>query len=568
MATFTDANPSPNISDFTASIDWGDGSITPGTVTPDGSGGFRVIGTHTYSASGMYNTKVAIVDAGGSKASGDGLVTVDPDVLTTPNAPQLIAKDDTGASDIDGFTRNNGSSKAPLAFTVTGINPANSFVQLYELTEPGMVALGTATRAVNGTATITLAGGANLPLRDGIYHIAATASATAGGVQSGLSAVTGITVQTSLFLTTSPAENASIAALPLDQLGNPSITLNFSHPIAGLTDGEPALAAADSSVLSLTAAGQALEISTVYHIHSDGTSAIVVTPAAPPAAAIYSLSVDLASFPDVAGNIAAGPPGGNFTFTVNGPPDAPVTINPIAPATIEATQGTLTVQVTTTDPDLGRTLVYSLPHGAPSGAAINPSTGLFTWAPTVAQGGTTYSIAINVAVAGTPSVNNTAIFSVTVTLPPPAVVRHVSIQKIKTAKKKTTEVIELQFNQAMNAVDAQSIQSYSLVTVPKSKKQKSKPFPLAKASYDASTFTVTLTTRKALVLNPPLKLTGKALNLLDALGRPLNGGVNFVAVLSKAGITVTSAVPLARPTGLTAAAVDAVLETMARPENP
>ena len=240
MATFTDANPGPNISDFTASIDWGDGSITPGTVTPDGSGGFRVIGTHTYSASGIYNTKVAIVDAGGSKASGDGLVTVGPDVLTTPNPPQLIAKDDTGASDIDGFTRNNGSSKAPLAFTVTGINPANSFVQLYELTEPGMVALGTATQAVNGTATITLAGGANLPLSDGIYHIAATASATAGGVQSGLSAVTGITVQTSLFLTTSPAENASIAALPFDQLGNPSITLNFSHPIDGLTDGERA----------------------------------------------------------------------------------------------------------------------------------------------------------------------------------------------------------------------------------------------------------------------------------------------------------------------------------------
>ena len=222
--------------------------------------------------------------------------------------------------------------------------------------------------------------------------------------------------------------------------------------------------------------------------------------------------------------------------------------------------------MTTTDPDLGRTLVYSLPHG-PVGGCDQSVHRPFTW-PRPCAGRHHYSIAINVAVAGTPSVNNTAIFSVTVTLPPPAVVRHVSIQKIKTAKKKTTEVIELQFNQAMNAVDAQSIQSYSLVTVPKSKKQKSKPFPLARASYDASTFTVTLTTRKALVLNPPLKLTGKALNLLDALGRPLNGGVNFVAVLSKAGITVTSAAPLARPIGLTAAAVDAVLETMARPENP
>ncbi len=291
----------------------------------------------------------------------------------------------------------------------------------------------------------------------------------------------------------------------------------------------------------------------------------MVTPVAPPPAAIYSLNVDLASFPDVAGNIATGPPGGTFTFTVTGPPNAPVTINPIAPATIEATNGTLTVQVTATDPDLGRTLVYSLPQGAPSGAAIDPSTGLFTWTPTLAEGGTTYSIAINVAVAGTPSVNNTRNFSVTVTLPPPAVVQNVSIQKIETGNKKTTEVIELQFNQPMNAVNAQNIQIYGLVTVPKSKKQKSKPFPLAKASYNPSTFTVTLTTRKSLVLNPPLKLTVQALALLDALGRPLNGGVNFVAVLSKAGAAVASAVPLPRSSGLTAAAVDAVLEAGWRP---
>ncbi len=257
VATFIDANPDPNIGDFSASIDWGDGSISAGTVAPDGSGGFNVIGTHTYAASGMYNTKVAIVDAGGSMASADGIVTVSPDALVPPDRPQLIPSDDTGESDSDGFTRNNGSAGAPLAFTITGINPANSFVQLYEVTKLGTVALGTAAQAQNGTATITLAGGANLPLNDGTYDIAAAASATAGGTQSSLSNVTSITVETSLFLTTEPAENASIAALPADQLGNPAITLNFSRPVAGLTEGASALSASDPNALSLTAGGKA-----------------------------------------------------------------------------------------------------------------------------------------------------------------------------------------------------------------------------------------------------------------------------------------------------------------------
>jgi len=149
-------------------------------------------------------------------------------------------------------------------------------------------------------------------------------------------------------------------------------------------------------------------------------------------------------------------------------------------------------------------------------------------------------------------------------LPPPATVERVTIDKIKTGKKKTTEVIELQFNQALNTGDAKNLRSYSLVTVPKSKK-KSTTVVLAKASYNSTTFTVTLTTRKALVLSPPLKLTVKAASLLDVLGRPVDGGANIVATLSKSGATVTSAVPLVRASGLSARALDAVLGAGFRP---
>jgi len=142
----------------------------------------------------------------------------------------------------------------------------------------------------------------------------------------------------------------------------------------------------------------------------------------------------------------------------------------------------------------------------------------------------------------------------------PATVEKVSIQKIKLSKHKTVQGIVLQFSEALDSATAQSINSYTLATVPKNKKQKSKPVPLSKASYSSSAFTVTLVTRKTLALNPPLELTVKAASLLDALGREVDSGANVTAVLSKAGTSVTSARPLARIGGLSSHAVDGVMK--------
>src|SRR5262249_55319560 len=48
VATFTDANTQATAANFTATINWGDGTTSTGTVTPDPNGGFDVSGTHTY----------------------------------------------------------------------------------------------------------------------------------------------------------------------------------------------------------------------------------------------------------------------------------------------------------------------------------------------------------------------------------------------------------------------------------------------------------------------------------------------------------------------------------------
>ena len=69
VATFTDADPNATASDFTATIDWGDGTSTAGTVVAQSGGGFAVDGTHTYSDEGKYAITTTIKDVGGSTAS-------------------------------------------------------------------------------------------------------------------------------------------------------------------------------------------------------------------------------------------------------------------------------------------------------------------------------------------------------------------------------------------------------------------------------------------------------------------------------------------------------------------
>ncbi len=91
--------------------------------------------------------------------------------------------------------------------------------------------------------------------------------------------------------------------------------------------------------------------------------------------------------------------------------------------------------------------------------------------------------------------------------------------------------------------------AYDLVTVPKNKHKKGTRVALSKAIYNPANMSVTLVTRAPLVLSTPIQLTLMADDLLDTSGQPLDGndsgmpGANYVALLTKGGISVTSAVP-------------------------
>ena len=158
-------------------------------------------------------------------------------------------------------------------------------------------------------------------------------------------------------------------------------------------------------------------------------------------------------------------------------------------------------------------------------ASLTTQPALSTTASPVSPAGT---YTITVSGASSPNYTITSVAGVLTVNPVLARTTSVTVEKLKKGKK-TTEVIVVQFSEALNMGAAQDIHNYSLVTVPKPKKQKGKVVLLARASYSTSAFTVTLTTRKALVLNPPLNLTITAAGLLDALGRPL--GENYAATL-------------------------------------
>ena len=66
VADFVTMNPTPLVSNFTATINWGDGNNSPGTLVTNGSGGFDVVGNHAYLKYGFWTPQVLISSVGGS----------------------------------------------------------------------------------------------------------------------------------------------------------------------------------------------------------------------------------------------------------------------------------------------------------------------------------------------------------------------------------------------------------------------------------------------------------------------------------------------------------------------
>ncbi len=67
-------------SDFTATIDWGDGTASPATLVANGSGGFNVVAAHQWNSADTFTFTVSVTDVNGTLAA-DGTATVTPRLL-------------------------------------------------------------------------------------------------------------------------------------------------------------------------------------------------------------------------------------------------------------------------------------------------------------------------------------------------------------------------------------------------------------------------------------------------------------------------------------------------------
>jgi hypothetical protein len=90
VATFTDADPNGIVSDYTASIDWGDGTTTAGVL--GGGPTFTVTGTHIYvGTTPSYPITVTIHDTGGASAVANSTANVDLSTIPVLDPRALAA---------------------------------------------------------------------------------------------------------------------------------------------------------------------------------------------------------------------------------------------------------------------------------------------------------------------------------------------------------------------------------------------------------------------------------------------------------------------------------------------
>ena len=87
VASFTDQDPRDNpVSMYSASINWGDGTISDGSIVINTDGGYLVYGTHTYGP-GTFTITTTVIDNGGATAQSEASANVSDAALSVSLSP-------------------------------------------------------------------------------------------------------------------------------------------------------------------------------------------------------------------------------------------------------------------------------------------------------------------------------------------------------------------------------------------------------------------------------------------------------------------------------------------------
>jgi RHS repeat-associated protein len=157
LATFSDANPYGQSTDFLAKVAWGDGQTSSGAIVPSAGGGFTVYGTHEYIRPGSYPTTVKITGAAGLSSSVQSTVTV----AQAKPAGSGVSVSATSGIGFDGpvVTFTAGPSAAPSSFAAVidwGDGSPSSLGEISAPSSPGghFVVTGSHSYASHGAYAI------------------------------------------------------------------------------------------------------------------------------------------------------------------------------------------------------------------------------------------------------------------------------------------------------------------------------------------------------------------------------------------------------------------------------
>lgn len=227
LASFTEYAKAP-LSDFTATISWGDGTTSQGVVTKAARGAFDVSGSNLYKSAGHFTPQVVVSDVGGSTGTIFGDVTVaDPPISSNPGAAITAVIGRPFRGTLATFTEPNpfvtaGEFQAtvnwgdgtPETFgTITGSNGA--------FTVSGSHTFTAAAAALPVTVTIThLIGGSTTTTTDFAHVLALLSGALSPASDTGPSNHDGITRNTAPVFTgrADPGSTVILFAAPSTNL--------------------------------------------------------------------------------------------------------------------------------------------------------------------------------------------------------------------------------------------------------------------------------------------------------------------------------------------------------------
>jgi hypothetical protein len=222
VASFTDANPKAPTSDFTATVDWGDGSpTTTGIITQPGGVGtpFIVSGVHTYNnalvngSAASFIVSVQIKDVGGASVQAGTVAHVQQQPFTVTG--ELNPASDSGLSNTDNVT--NVVQPNFVGFTQPGATvqlvgaPSNLGTPLF---------IGQGVADASGYWSVT----SFVPLPQGSYKIIAHASNKTGFTTADATIVNPLVIDTA---------GPKVTAVAFDRV-NGQIDLTLADNLSGL----------------------------------------------------------------------------------------------------------------------------------------------------------------------------------------------------------------------------------------------------------------------------------------------------------------------------------------------